>query len=196
MCKISAIHHSSDGRCRDSHTYSLAPDAYFALLHLTSSSSRSPLSLSCMLHIFSLCLSVAGSSGNLSAQIPLPSLQGTHTRTRTHTDTHIIGGETNYSRTGKLFCLVHPCLLSSPPPSSLYRSHPLSPTNRWGILMKSALPVPICVRNEFHQFLNEGIYKSGRLQRREPPHCTKSLFLLLTLRRSCTYCGSAACVCS
>lgn len=124
MCEISAVHHPPDNRCRDSHTYSFAPDTYFALLHLPPLLRSLPLSLSlsCMLHIFSL--SVAGSSGNLSAQIQLPSLQGTHT----HARTHIIGGETNYSRTGKLFCLVHPCLLSFSLPSllSLPLASPLS----------------------------------------------------------------------
>lgn len=42
-----------------------------------------------------------------------------HTHMYTHT---LIGGEANYFRTGKLFCLVHPCL-SSPPSLSPPLSH-------------------------------------------------------------------------
>ena len=71
----------------------------------------------------SLSFSASSSNGSLSVQIWLPSLPHTHTHTHIHT-TYIIGGETNYSRTGELFCLVHPCLSFfccccslSPPPS-------------------------------------------------------------------------------
>lgn len=62
-------------------------------------------------------------------------------RTPPRTHTRHIKGETNYLNTGKLFCLVHPCVCLLP------RSHP-----QMGYLMKSALPVPICVRNEFLHF--------------------------------------------
>lgn len=66
-------------------------------------------------------------------------------------------------------------------------SHPLSPSNRWGILMKSALPVPICVRNEFRHFLNEGIYNQTGWNAGNP--CTEYFcFFLPTLLSSCTYC--------
>lgn len=64
-----------------------------------------------------------------------------HPRTPPRTHTRHIRGETNYLSTGKLFCLVHPCVCFLP------RSH-----QQMGYLMKSALPVPICVRNEFLHF--------------------------------------------
>lgn len=103
---------------------------------------------------FCFCLKRSSCNGSLSVHIQTP----------------ISTAHTNYSRTGELFCLVHPCLFF---PS-------LSFTNRWAILMKSALPVPICVRNEFHHFfLNEGIYNETRLGRRTLLHTVTSLLWIL-----------------
>lgn len=115
------------------------------------------LLLICCGRIFSVPPTPASSLRQLPALLPICRLKfgGHHLEecARRRVRAHIIEeGETNYSSTGKLFCLVLPCWLllslSLSPPCSF----PLSPTNRWAILMKSALPVPICVRNEFHLF--------------------------------------------
>lgn len=88
----------------------------------------------------------------------------THNHTIAHTHTQFLSHTLQEKRLFLHFFFSHISTLlpsSTPPPPLpplLPLSPPLSPSNRWGILMKSALPVPICVRNEFHHFLNEGIY--------------------------------------
>lgn len=131
----------------------------------------------------SLFLSLAGSSrnGSLSVQIQLPSL---HTHTHTHHIHHWRGNKLFQDRRTVLFGSPLFVFLS-PPPS-------LSPSlsNRWGILMKSALPVPICVRNEFHHFLNEGIYNETGWNAGNP--CTEVfLFFPLTPQLLCYYAFTA-----
>lgn len=111
--------------------------SHSSIYSITPSRSRSQ-PRSRVLRVFSVCV---GSSSNLPVQIQLRlSLRApAHAHSRTHT--RHIRGETNNLRTGKLFCLVHPCVCFLP------RSH-----QQTGYLMKSALPVPICVRNEFLHF--------------------------------------------
>lgn len=120
-----------------SSTYSIAPAAHFSFTN-SPSCSRSLLYTSRIFSsCLSVCLSLAASSSNLSVQIQLPSLPETHI---------------HHWRGNKLFQDRQTVLFGSPLFVFFSLSHPLSPTNRWGILMKSALPVPICVRNEFHHF--------------------------------------------
>lgn len=87
---------------------------------------------------------------------------------RTHTHTH-----SQRQRRNKLFEDRQTVLFGSP---SLFRVFSLSLTNRWVILMKSALPVSICVRNEFHHFSKWGNSQWDRLKCRKPQRWVISLF--------------------
>lgn len=91
--------------------------------------------------------------------------------THTHAHARSPRGETNYLSTGKLFCLVHPCFFFLP------LSH-----QQMGHLMKSALPVPICVRNEFLHFSKSENLQWDRLKGRKP-HCLVIFFLFLETKR-------------
>lgn len=123
-------------------------------------------------HVFSVCLLSAWGCPAICLFKFSCDCHCGHLRTRPRTHTRHIRGETNYLSTGKLFCLVHPCVCFLP------RSH-----QQTGYLMKSALPVPICVRNEFLHFSKSENLQWDRLKGRKPHRLVIFFFLFLGTKR-------------
>lgn len=99
-----------------------------------------------------------------------------HTHTRTFAMAHIIGGETNYSRTDKLFCLVHPCL------SFFSLSLSLSPSfshQQMGYFNEISLACSHLCEKWISAFCKWGNLQWDRLNCREPLHLAFWVFVVL-----------------